>query len=58
MWSAIVFHVASLIGITIYFRSHLVAVIAFLPLENLSRGRRASDAAVADGSRADVVHTE
>jgi vitamin K-dependent gamma-carboxylase-like protein len=43
--SAIVFHIASLIGITIYFRSHLICVIAFFPLERLARlVRRASSA--------------
>lgn len=35
VWSAILFHLVSLIGITIYFRSHLVCVIAFFPLERL-----------------------
>jgi len=38
VWFAIVFHIASLIGITIYFRSHLVCVIAFFPLERLYPG--------------------
>jgi hypothetical protein len=38
VYSAIAFHIVSLIGITIYFRSHLIAVLAFLPLERLYPG--------------------
>ncbi len=56
VYSAIAFHVVSLIGITIYFRSHLVAVIAFLPLERLYRRRRSGDGIALQ--RADIVHTE
>jgi hypothetical protein len=42
VWFAIGFHIASLVGITIYFRSHLVCVIAFFPLERLYRLVRTS----------------
>ena len=58
VYFAIGFHLASLIGITIYFRSHLVCVIAFFPLERIYdwvAKRRTSGGAVA---RPDVVHTE
>jgi hypothetical protein len=58
--AAIVFHVASAIGITIYFRSHLVCVIAFLPLEKLYdrfRARR-SVVVLAGEPSPGVVHTE
>jgi hypothetical protein len=60
VYSAIVFHVASLIGITIYFRSHLVAVIAFLPLERVHEHftRRQSAAGFVGGAQPDVIHTE
>jgi hypothetical protein len=34
--AAILFHLFSLVGITIYFRSHLICVIAFLPLERIA----------------------
>ncbi len=54
---AIAFHAASLIGITIYFRSHLVCVIAFFPLERL-RTLRVSAVKRRRGLRPDVVHTE
>jgi hypothetical protein len=54
--AAVVFHVTSFIGITIYFRSHLVCVIAFFPLERLYyRFAKPSDVP-RDGAR--VVHTE
>lgn len=35
VWGAVLFHVLSFIGITIYFRSHLIAVLAFMPLERV-----------------------
>jgi hypothetical protein len=60
--SAIGFHVASLVGITIYFRSHLVCVIAFFPLERLlshvrSRAQR-SAVELEAGRRAHLVQSE
>lgn len=62
VWSAIVFHVASLVGITIYFRSHLVCVIAFFPLERMwSRvrwARQPSAVELEPGRRAHVVQSE
>lgn len=57
VYSAIVFHIASLIGITIYFRSHLIAVIAFLPLERLYVKRQLR-AGTGPRTRSHVVHTE
>ncbi len=58
VWGAIVFHVASLIGITIYFRSHLVCVIAFFPLERLHGVLRRPRSPVAGRTRRGVVYTE
>lgn len=59
VYSAIVFHIASLIGITIYFRSHLIAVIAFLPLERLYVKRQLrAGAGTGPRTRSHVVHTE
>lgn len=54
--SAVVFHVMSFIGITIYFRSHLVCVIAFFPLERVYQ--RFAKRSEEPRGRARVVHTE
>lgn len=62
VWSAILFHVVSLVGITIYFRSHLVCVIAFFPLERLwSRARSSRERSTVEleaRRRAHVVKSE
>lgn len=65
VWGAIVFHIASLIGVTIYFRSHLVCVLAFLPLERLAdrlnvarRTTSRSSVELEAGSHAHVVQSE
>jgi hypothetical protein len=60
VYSAIAFHIASLIGITIYFRSHLICVIAFLPLERLWErlARRRSAARAGGASVVDAQHDD